>query len=325
MRVFVTGSAGFIGFHVCNSLLNEGHIVHGYDGMTDYYDVSLKNKRHSFLKSDSNFTCTEAMLEDKVSLEMAVGFFEPDVIIHLAAQAGVRYSLENPESYISSNVVGTFNIMEVSKRFNIGHLLVASTSSVYGNSTDMPFREDSKTDSPLTIYAATKKSTEVLLHSYASLWHVPTTVFRFFTVYGPWGRPDMALFKFTEAIMNGEPIDVYNNGEMYRDFTYVDDLVKSIVMLIPEKPLQETPYRVINIGRSNSIKLSDFIAVIEKHLGIEAKKNFMELQKGDPVKTWADSSKLESLINYKPDTDIDYGVKEFLKWYKKYYGRTMND
>ncbi len=243
-RVFITGTAGFIGFHLAKLLLAEGFIVAGYDGMTDYYDVRLKERRHAMLLQNGNFTRTEAMLEDTAALDEAIDAFTPDVIVHLAAQAGVRYSLENPRAYIDANIVGTFNVMETARRTACGHLLMASTSSVYGANDQMPFDECQKADTPLTIYAATKKANEAMGHSYAHLYGLPITMFRFFTVYGPWGRPDMALFKFTKGILEAEPIDIYNHGQMWRDFTYVDDLVRGIRGLIDAVPGgQETVVR----------------------------------------------------------------------------------
>mgnify|MGYP001358859453 CR=1 FL=1 len=228
MKVFLTGSAGFIGFHLVDLLLKENFKVFGYDGMTDYYDVNLKKKRNSILLKNQNFKFYLGMLEDQNKLEQLFDDCQPDIVIHLAAQAGVRYSLENPRSYINSNIVGTFNVMEVAKKYEVKHLLMASTSSVYGSNTNMPFKETSKADTQLTIYAATKKANESMAHSYSHLWNLPTTMFRFFTVYGPWGRPDMALFKFVSAIIEDRPIEVFNKGEMYRDFTYVEDLVLAI-------------------------------------------------------------------------------------------------
>ena len=238
-KIFITGTAGFIGFHLASLLLREGFKVKGYDGMTDYYDVNLKKVRHNILLKNSNFTATEGMLEDYDKLDEVANNFKPDVIVHLAAQAGVRYSLENPRAYIDSNIIGTFNVMEVSRKLKVKHLLMASTSSVYGANTKMPFIETEKADTQLTMYAATKKANESMAHSYSYLWKIPTTLFRFFTVYGPWGRPDMALFKFVSAILKNKPIDIYNNGKMYRDFTYIDDLVYGIKLLISEIPTIE--------------------------------------------------------------------------------------
>ena len=331
MRILITGTAGFVGFHLAKTLLESGVYVHGYDGMTDYYDVNLKHERHKILESFPKFSQTIGMLEEKDSLNESGKSFNPDIIIHLAAQAGVRYSLENPTAYIDSNIVGTFNIIELARSLSIKHLLMASTSSVYGANTTMPFEENQNTDTPLTIYAATKKATESMAHSYSHLWKLPVTMFRFFTVYGPYGRPDMALFKFTKGIIEGQPIDIYNNGEMYRDFTYVDDLVLSIKKLIAEVPGgQETrvdndslspvaPYRIVNIGNSNKVQLLDFVKAIEEELNLTAIKNFMPMQQGDVPATWADATLLENLTGYKPNTPIKQGVKNFINWYKEYY------
>ncbi|MGK7754297.1 MULTISPECIES: NAD-dependent epimerase/dehydratase family protein [unclassified Roseovarius] len=335
-RVFITGTAGFIGYHLAQLLLDEGMVVHGFDGMTDYYDVSLKARRHQMLLQSPNFTAAEAMLEDVAALDRAVDACAPDIIVHLAAQAGVRYSLENPRAYIEANVVGTFNVMEAAKRHAVKHLLMASTSSVYGAETDMPYREAQKADTPMTIYAATKKATEAMGHSYAHLWNLPTTMFRFFTVYGPWGRPDMALYKFVDAILEGRPIDVYNHGEMYRDFTYVTDLVRGIRLLMDAAPVRPdnpeaiaegdslspvAPYRVVNIGNSRTVRLTDFVDAIEAALGMTAERNLMEMQKGDVPATWADASLLQSLTGYRPDTDVREGVARFVAWFRDYYGK----
>jgi UDP-glucuronate 4-epimerase len=331
MRVFLTGSAGFIGFHLAKLLLKKNFIVHGYDGLTDYYDINLKLARHQFLFQYPNFTATKGMLEDKNILYESIDQFNPDIIIHLAAQAGVRYSLENPESYINSNIIGTFNILELAKKYKIKHLLIASTSSVYGANSKMPFTEIEKTDSQLTIYSATKKACESMAHSYSYLWRIPITIFRFFTVYGPWGRPDMALFKFVESIINDKQIDIFNNGEMHRDFTYIDDLVHGIRLLIDTIPSNEkdsymndslssvAPFRIVNIGNSNKVKLLDFIDIIEKKLGKKAIRNYMPIQKGDVFATWADTELLKTLTNFSPKTNISDGIEKFIKWYFDYY------
>ncbi len=333
-KVFITGTAGFIGYHLAKLLLDEGFVVAGYDGMTDYYDVALKRRRHQMLLQHAGFGATEAMLEDGAALDAAIDSFEPDVIVHLAAQAGVRYSLEQPKAYIEANVIGTFHVMEAARRHAVDHLLMASTSSVYGANESMPFTETDKADTPLTMYAATKKATEVMGHSYAHLWNLPTTMFRFFTVYGPWGRPDMALYKFVTAILHDRPIDLYNNGDLSRDFTYVTDLVKGIRLLIdvvPERPADPAaiepgdslspvaPYRVVNIGNSDKVRLLDFVTAIEDALGRPAKRKPMPMQKGDVPATWADASLLARLTGYRPQTDVRDGVAQFVAWYRDYY------
>jgi UDP-glucuronate 4-epimerase len=331
MKVLVTGTAGFIGFHLAKLLLNEGFSVHGYDGVTDYYDVALKHKRHEILCCDKNFSKTEALLEDQAALEKVFSEFKPTVVVHLAAQAGVRYSLENPRSYIDSNIVGTFNIIDLARKYDIEHLLMASTSSAYGANKEMPFTELQKTDTQLTIYAATKKANENMAHSYAHIYKIPTTMFRFFTVYGPWGRPDMALFKFTKKIINDDPIDIYNNGKMSRDFTYVDDLVKGIRALISAIPCEGksigpsdslskvAPFRVVNIGNSQQVPLLEFIDAIENEVGKTAIKNYMPMQTGDVPATFADTTLLKKLTGFKPETNYKLGVKKFVNWYKSYY------
>lgn len=335
-RVLVTGTAGFIGFHLARLLLDQGFRVHGYDGITDYYDVSLKTHRHDILSRRSGFSKTEAMLEDTDAFDAAADEFKPDIIVHLAAQAGVRYSLENPRAYIDANVVGTFNVMEAARRHEVDHLLMASTSSSYGANTEMPYRETMKADTQMTIYAATKKATESMGHSYAHLWNLPTTMFRFFTVYGPWGRPDMAYFKFVDAALSGRAIDVYNHGDMHRDFTYVDDLVRGIRLLMDAVPVRPAstadieegdslspvaPYRIVNIGNSTSVRLLDFIDAIEEALGVPVERNMMEMQKGDVPATWADATLLSRLTGYKPNTDLRDGIGQFVAWYREYYNR----
>jgi UDP-glucuronate 4-epimerase len=334
MRVFITGTAGFIGFHLAKLLLSQGHDVCGYDGITDYYDVRLKQRRHQMLRQNERFTATEAMLENMDALKGSVEAFRPDVIVHLAAQAGVRYSLENPRAYIEANIVGTFNVMECARGVPVKHLLMASTSSVYGANEDMPFDENQKADTPLTIYAATKKATESMGHSYAHIYKLPTTMFRFFTVYGPWGRPDMALFKFTKGILEGTPIDIYNNGDMWRDFTYVEDLVRGIAGLIDAVPAQvdtrditfendnlspAAPFRVVNIGNSDKVRLLDFIEAIELELGKKAIRNYMPMQTGDVPATWANSDLLQALTGYRPKTDFKDGIRQFVAWYRDYF------
>lgn len=333
-RIFVTGTAGFIGYHLAELLLAEGLQVHGYDGLTDYYDVQLKRRRHQRLLQHPSFGATEAMLEDQSALEAAVADFRPDAIVHLAAQAGVRYSLEQPRAYLDSNVVGTFNLLEIARHREVGHLLIASTSSIYGANEDMPFRETEKADLQLSIYSATKKATEAMAHSYAHLFAIPTTMLRFFSVYGPWGRPDLALFKFVDAILDDRPIDVYNHGEMQRDFTYVVDLVRAIRLLIPVVPAGPdsgeaevagdslspvAPFRIVNIGNSEPVRLLDFIALIEERLGKPANRNLMPMQPGDVTATWADASLLQQLTGYRPQTSLREGVGEFVAWFRDYY------
>ena len=335
-RALITGTAGFIGYFLAKLLLSEGFRVHGYDGMTDYYDVRLKQRRHHMLLQNPEFTATEALLEDHDKLMQIAEEFQPEVIVHLAAQAGVRYSLENPRSYIDSNIVGTFNVMEIARMHEVDHLLMASTSSVYGANEDMPFTEIEKADHQLTIYAATKKANEVMGHSYAHLWDLPTTMFRFFTVYGPWGRPDLALYKFVDAILDGRPIDIYNHGNMYRDFTNVEDLVRGIRLLIDVPPVRPSnvyaiedgdslsptaPHRVVNIGNGDKVCLSDFIEAIEDAIGQKAIRNYMPMQMGDVPATWADNDLLQRLTGYRPQTDFKDGVAQFVKWFREYHGK----
>jgi UDP-glucuronate 4-epimerase len=339
--VLITGTAGFIGFHLARLLLREGFEVVGVDAMTAYYDPALKRARHQMLaeqgrsQSGNNaFTAHEFNILEHDKLAALVRDVAPAAIVHLAAQAGVRYSLEHPRAYVDTNITGTFNILECAREAKVGHLLMASTSSVYGANEAMPFRETDQADTPLTIYAATKKADEMMAHSYAHLWDLPTTMFRFFTVYGPWGRPDMALFKFTKAILEDRPIDIYNHGEMSRDFTYVEDLVRGIRLLIdvpPRRPASAqdipagdslspaAPFRIVNIGNSTKVRLLEFIEAIEDELGKKAERNYMEMQTGDVPATWADSSLLRTLTGYVPETDVRQGVKWFVSWYRDYY------
>lgn len=333
-RILITGTAGFIGYHFAELLLDEGFEVHGYDGLTDYYDVQLKRRRHQRLLQHPNFTATEAMLEDEAALEKSATDFRPQVIVHLAAQAGVRYSLEQPRAYVDSNVVGTLNIMEIARQLEVEHLLIASTSSVYGANEQMPFVETEKADTQLTIYAATKKATESMAHSYAHLFGIPTTMLRFFSVYGPWGRPDLALFKFVDAILDDRPIDVYNHGNMLRDFTFVTDLARAMRLLIDVVPpgpdnrnqvLESdslspvAPFRIVNIGNSEPVRLLDFIEIIEEQVGKRAIRNYMPMQPGDVPATWASAELLRELTGYWPQTSVRDGVAAFIDWFREYY------
>jgi len=327
MRVFITGTAGFIGFHLARRLLAEGHRVDGFDGMTPYYDPRLKEARREILAAHDGYRDTLAMLEDMQALTEAAEQSAPDVIVHLAAQAGVRYSLENPRAYVEANLVGTFNILEIARALKPRHLLIASTSSVYGANPTVPFFETDRTDHPLTLYAASKKAGEAMAHSYAHLWSIPTTMFRFFTVYGPWGRPDMAPLKFLDAIEAGRPIDIYNHGNMLRDFTYIDDLVEGIARLMDCVPQRDSgdesvspqaPYRIVNIGRGAPVPLLDFIDALEAAVGKKAARNYLDMQKGDVPRTFASADLLERLTGYRPQTSVEEGVKALVEWYREY-------
>jgi UDP-glucuronate 4-epimerase len=328
----VTGSAGFIGYHISKRLLDEGWRVIGLDCMSDYYDVSLKERRESMLLQSTSYRSIHDRIETENVLMDLFAEEKPDIVVHLAAQAGVRYSIENPRSYLESNIVGTFELLEAARAFPPQHMLLASTSSVYGANEEMPYKEIDKADHQMSFYAATKKSTENMAHSYAHLFDLPITMFRFFTVYGPWGRPDMALFKFTNAILNGKPIDVYNHGNMKRDFTYIDDLVHAMRFLIDSPPSPRAdndlnrdskspvaPFRITNIGNSQPVKLDDFISALEEALNVKAEKNFLEMQPGDVPSTWADTSLLEELGYSSNTTDVHDGIKYFTKWYKNYF------
>jgi len=333
MKILVTGAAGFIGFHLSERLLADGHEVLGFDGMTDYYDPRLKTARLALLRYSRRFSFIQAMLEDEGAIESAVASFAPDIVVHLAAQAGVRYSIDHPQTYIDANLAGTFNLLEALRAHPVRHFLMASTSSVYGGNTDMPFKETDRTDFPVSLYAATKKAGEAMSHSYAHLWKIPTTCFRFFTVYGPWGRPDMALFKFVDAIEDDRPIDVYGNGQMRRDFTYIDDLIEAIARLTETVPTEGepvkfeggsdslspvAPFRVVNIAGGQPVELLDFITIIEEALGKTAQKNMLEMQQGDVVATFADASLLNALTGFVPQIGIDGGVRAFVDWYGAY-------
>jgi len=331
---FITGSSGFIGFHLAMFFLSNDWEVVGLDALTDYYDVNLKKARQDILCEDSNFHNYEGLIQDARLLNKIFIKYEPNIVIHLAAQAGVRYSIENPMSYVESNLIGTFQILEIARKYKPDHLLMASTSSVYGSNKDYPLHENQKCDTPISFYAATKLSNEAMAHSYSHLYEIPITMFRFFTVYGPWGRPDMALFKFTKNILLDKPIDVYNSGNMQRDFTYVADLVKAIFLLTSRKPIKinerkeiiqndnissVAPFRTVNIGSSNPINLLDFIKELEIVLGKYAKKNFLSMQYGDIEKTYSDTNLLRALTGFEPKTNIHEGISQFVKWYKSFY------
>lgn len=335
MQFLITGTAGFIGFHLARRLLEEGHAVTGFDGMTDYYDVRLKEARVAILASHDGYRHVTGMLEDRRALDIAAQA-NPEVIVHLAAQAGVRYSIEAPQTYVDSNLVGSWNVLELARELKPRHLLLGSTSSVYGANREVPFRETHKADEPLNLYAATKKGMEAMGWSYAQLFGIPTTTLRFFTVYGPWGRPDMALFKFVSAMLEGRPIDVYGHGEMGRDFTYIGDLVEAVARLVPIIPAEANrvaadgiadtlsvgvPARVINIANGAPTRLTDFISVIERQLGEKAERNLMPIQPGEMKETFGDASLVRALTGYVPRTSIEDGVAAFIEWYRTYYAR----
>ena len=332
MKIIVTGSSGFIGFHVSKKLLESGKKVHGVDSMNNYYDVNLKKARLKILKKYKNFSFSKTKIENKKNLDKAFKKFKPAIVIHLAAQAGVRYSIEKPRVYLDSNITGTYNVIEISKKLNVKHLIMASSSSVYGANKKIPFKEIDKTETQMSIYAATKKSNESMAHAYSNIWKVPITMVRFFTVYGPWGRPDMALFKFTKGILNNKKIDIYNNGKMYRDFTYIDDIVSGINLLIKKIPNTKqlgrykddslspiAPFRILNIGNTKKVYLLDFIKEIEKVLGKKAKRNYMPLQKGDVKQTLSNTNLLKKITRYNPKTNFKTGIRKFLDWYLEYY------
>lgn len=332
MKILITGTAGFIGSHLSKKLISQGHEVVGIDNINDYYDVTIKEDRLKSIGTE-NFIFYKINLEDDSAMDEIFKNEKPQVVVNLAAQAGVRYSLENPRAYIDSNIVGFTNILECSRHNKVEHLIYASSSSVYGANTSKPFATSDNIDHPLSLYAATKKSNELMAHTYSHLYNLPTTGLRFFTVYGPWGRPDMALFKFTKAIVNDEEIDVYNHGKMMRDFTYVDDIVEAISRLVkkPAQPNPEwsganpdpsssyAPYKIYNIGNNSPVRLMEFVEAIENKLGKVAKKNYMDLQPGDVPETYANVDDLFNNIDFKPETTIQDGVNKFVDWYLKYY------
>ena len=331
-KIYITGTAGFIGFHAAKKFLNKGIKVHGFDSMNNFYDPRLKKNRLNILKKYKNFSFTKGLLENQKLLNRSVLKFKPTIIIHLAAQAGVRYSIVNPDVYLNSNIFGTFNLIKIANKVKVKHLIIGSSSSVYGANKKIPFQELDKTDHQISFYAATKKSTESLAHSYSSLWKLPITMLRFFTVYGPYGRPDMAYFKFTKNILKGKKIDIYNRGKMYRDYTYIDDVVDGIYKLLnkapslnPKKKFKNdslssvAPFRILNIGNTKKIYLLNFINTLEKELGKKIKKNYMPMQKGDVHSTLSDSSLLKRITGYNPKTNYKVGITKFIKWYLNYY------
>jgi len=331
--VLVTGTAGFIGFHMAKRLLDSGMRVIGLDSVNDYYDPRIKRARLALLDGRPGWTFYEMDLADRTEMEALFEREKPDIVVNLAAQAGVRYSLTNPHAYIASNITGFLHILEGCRHHGVRHLLYASSSSVYGANTSMPFSEHDGVNHPLSLYAATKKSNEMMAHTYSSLYGLPTTGLRFFTVYGPWGRPDMALFLFTKAILAGEPINVFNHGDMRRDFTYVDDVTEGIERLLhhipqadpgwsgdqPDPARSAAPFRIYNIGNNAPVKLMDMIGALERCLGQVAEKNYLGMQPGDVPATWADASELMADVGYKPSTPIEEGISKFVAWYRDYY------
>ncbi len=341
MKILVTGAAGFIGFHVSKNLLEKGHEVVGLDNINDYYDPGLKFDRleelgipkdkaqnaNEMVQSASydNFRFVRMSLEDRQNVPELFSTCSFDIVCNLAAQAGVRYSLENPGAYVDSNVVGFLNILEACRHHNIKHLVYASSSSVYGTNEKVPFETSDRVDNPVSLYAATKKSNELMAHTYSHLFDLPTTGLRFFTVYGPWGRPDMAMFLFTDAILNGKPIKVFNHGKLERDFTYIDDIVEGVVKIIESDPkskkIGNILYKVYNIGNNQSVKLMDFIKAIEACLGVNAKKDMLPMQPGDVLRTWANVDDLIQDYDYKPNTPVEEGIAQFINWYKNYHAQ----
>ncbi len=324
-KVFITGAAGFIGFHLARRLLDEGKNVIAIDNLNDYYDPNLKESRLSILNEYSNFKFFRYDLTEKEKLSRIFNEFEFDIVVHLAAQAGVRYSITNPEIYISSNIVGFFNVIEVVRHYDIKHFIYASSSSVYGGNKNLPFSTNDKVDHPISLYAATKKSNELIAHTYSHLYGIPSTGLRFFTVYGPWGRPDMALYKFADSIMKGKPIDIYNYGKMTRDFTYIDDIIEGIIRIMPKVPekgdMLASPYKIYNIGSNNPVNLMDYIDCLERYLDKPIEKNYLDMQPGDVKDTYADVTDLVHAINFSPQTSINDGVSKFVEWFKSYHNK----
>lgn len=333
MKILITGTAGFIGYHLSNQLLCKGYHVIGIDNINSYYDPKLKESRLAFLKEKDNFVFHKIDIKDKNDLDEIFKRHRPDCVINLAAQAGVRYSITNPYAYVDANLIGFMNILEACRNYPVRHLLYASSSSVYGGNKNVPFSTNHNVDHPVSLYAATKKANELMAHTYSHLYNIPTTGLRFFTVYGPYGRPDMAYFSFTKDILEGNPIKIFNNGKMERDFTYIDDIVKGIEKLIVKIPEADkewdegksdlstsfAPYKIYNIGNNNPVKLMKFISVLEYELGKEAEKIYLDMQPGDVLRTYADVSDLEREIDFKPGTTIEVGLKKFVEWYQEYY------
>jgi len=321
-KYVITGGAGFIGFHLSKRLLDQGATVIGYDNLNDYYDVTLKEDRLAILKKYEKYTFIKGDLANKEEVMAIFETYHPEVVVNLGAQAGVRYSIENPDAYIQSNMIGFFNILESCRKYPVEHLVYASSSSVYGGNTKVPFSTEDKVDSPQSLYAATKKSNELMAYSYSKLYGIPSTGLRFFTVYGPFGRPDMACFKWTNKMVKGEPIQIYNNGDMYRDFTYVEDIVTGVVDILCNPPKEDDKgvhYKVYNIGNNKPEKLMDFVHTLEECIGIEAKKEYLPMQPGDVYQTYADVTDLVNDFGFKPDTSIKDGLTAFADWYKAYY------
>jgi len=333
-NILVTGAAGFIGFHLAMRLCEEGKTVFGIDNLNDYYDVELKQDRLELLKQKDNFRFEKVDLEDQGTIDRIFADFKPDAVVNLAAQAGVRYSIDHPRKYISSNIIGFMNILEACRHNKVRHLVFASSSSVYGANTALPYAVEQNVDHPISLYAATKKSNELMAHTYAHLYGVPCTGLRFFTVYGPWGRPDMAYYKFTKSIYEGKPIEIYNEGDMYRDFTFIDDIIEGVVRITekpagpnpqwsgeaPDPSTSAAPYRLYNIGNHSPVKLSKMIDILEQETGLQAEKTFQPMQAGDVYETFADVEALKRDVGFSPDTPLEKGLRRFVRWYREYYG-----